>query len=161
MKIQIIFDCLKTIQYDHSIFHESGDFQIITYEQSAVIPYRFKDEKPEILAITNISGKRWIFPKGLVEPELTPAESAAMEAMEEAGIKGEIHPEPVGNYQYEKWGGVCKVEVYLMKVTEIHDEWQEMKRRKRKWMSPKKIMKKIDKRIHREMLDKAMEKIIF
>jgi 8-oxo-dGTP pyrophosphatase MutT (NUDIX family) len=35
-------------------------------------------------------GGRWIFPKGGVEPGLTPAQSAALEAFEEAGVHGRM-----------------------------------------------------------------------
>ncbi|WP_371514877.1 NUDIX domain-containing protein [Brevundimonas denitrificans] len=33
---------------------------------------------------------RWIFPKGMVEDDMTPARSAAKEAWEEAGVRGDI-----------------------------------------------------------------------
>ena len=109
----------------------------------------------EILIITNSSGSRWIFPKGLVEPDMTPLQSAEMEAFEEAGIRGETHPEPVGKYQYRKWGGTCIVELYVMKVTEILEEWPEMEKRERQWVSPEKMLSVMDERIPRDLLNKV------
>ena len=76
----------------------------VLFEQSGVIPYRRREELVEALLITSSDGRRWGIPKGVVEPNLTSAESAAKEAFEEAGIRGRIHPESIGTYSYEKWG---------------------------------------------------------
>jgi 8-oxo-dGTP pyrophosphatase MutT (NUDIX family) len=43
-------------------------------------------------------GGRWIFPKGGVEPGLTRAQSAALEAFEEAGVHGRIEAIPFARY---------------------------------------------------------------
>jgi ADP-ribose pyrophosphatase YjhB (NUDIX family) len=43
-------------------------------------------------------GGRWIFPKGGVEPGLTAAQSAALEAFEEAGVHGRMEAIPFGRY---------------------------------------------------------------
>lgn len=105
------------------------------YRQSGVIPYRVEKDKIEVLLITSRRGKRWIIPKGIVEPGMSPAESAAKEALEEAGVEGEISAASSGEYEYPKWEGICKVEVYLLKVITIHPEWPEKYFRERRWMS--------------------------
>ena len=81
----------------------------IDYEQSGVVPYRWLEGRLEVLLITSLRRGRWIIPKGIVEPDMTPAESAAMEAFEEAGVKGRVGTEPIGEYTVNKWGGVCGV----------------------------------------------------
>ena len=54
------------------------------------------------------------------------------------GALGEVDPSPLGQYQYEKWGGVCTVDVFPMRVTELaEDEHWEERHRERKWVSPK------------------------
>lgn len=106
------------------------------YDQSAVIPYRLKAGEPEILLITSRKRKRWVVPKGVIEPFLSPAESAAQEAWEEAGLVGRVSAEPVGNYRYQKWGGICTVQVFLMEVETVLEEWPEANLRQRRWMSP-------------------------
>ena len=111
-----------------------------TYQQSAVVPYRQTAKGIEILLITNRSGKRWIVPKGLVEPDMTPAESAANEAYEEAGAQGQVHGTPLGTYTYAKWGGTCVVEVFAMRVEILLDEWLEDHFRLRKWVSLKEAL---------------------
>jgi 8-oxo-dGTP pyrophosphatase MutT (NUDIX family) len=51
-----------------------------TFEQSGVIPYRRAITGWEFLLITSRNARRWLIPKGLVEPDLTPVESAIKEA---------------------------------------------------------------------------------
>jgi 8-oxo-dGTP pyrophosphatase MutT (NUDIX family) len=47
-------------------------------------------------------GGRWIFPKGGVEAGLTQAQSAALEAFEEAGVHGRIEEMPFARYRLAK-----------------------------------------------------------
>jgi len=88
----------------------------------------------EVLLITSSDGDRWGVPKGLVEPDMTPAESAANEAWEEAGVRGRVSRAAVGRFEYSKWGGKCDVEVFTMHVEEVLDEWPESAVRRRKWL---------------------------
>ena len=64
----------------------------IKFNYSGVIPFRYLDGTLQILLITTKSGKKWITPKGNIEKNMTPQQSALKEAEEEAGIKGEILP---------------------------------------------------------------------
>lgn len=103
-----------------------------------------RDGKLKILLITSSSGKRWIIPKGIVDPDLTPEESAAREAYEEAGVKGTVIPGSIGKYHYKKWGGTCTIEVFLLKVEKEFSAWPESSLRTRRWVSPKKAAKLLD-----------------
>ena len=60
------------------------------YRQSAALPYRQGNKGLEVLLISTRKGGRWIVPKGIVEPGLTPRDSARKEAAEEAGIEGQM-----------------------------------------------------------------------
>lgn len=104
------------------------------FVQSAVIPYRERDGKVEILLITSRKRRRWVIPKGVKEPELSAQVSAAQEALEEAGIEGGVSKRPIGYYEYEKWGGTCRVEVFTMVVEKVHEQWLE-NYRGREWAS--------------------------
>jgi 8-oxo-dGTP pyrophosphatase MutT (NUDIX family) len=57
--------------------------------QVAAVCYRAGKSGIEFLLVQTRSG-RWIFPKGGVEPGLSHAQSAALEAFEEAGVHGRI-----------------------------------------------------------------------
>ncbi len=105
------------------------------YNQSAVIPYRREGGRLEVLLITSRKRKRWIVPKGIVDLGKTASESAVNEAYEEAGVRGQISAAPVGEYSYHKWGGTCMVQVFLLEVEEILEEWPEKQSRQRKWMT--------------------------
>ncbi len=109
------------------------------FKQSGVIPVY----KGKVVVITARGSKRWIIPKGSIEWELSAQESAAKEALEEAGIKGEVLPDEIGTYTYEKLGGSYKVRLYYMEVTKLKDNWDEKHFRKRKLLTPKQAIKKV------------------
>ncbi|NIA20006.1 MAG: NUDIX domain-containing protein [Xanthomonadaceae bacterium] len=110
------------------------------FSQSAILPYRWKDDQLEILLITNHRGKHYVIPKGVIEPTMTAVDSAAKEAFEEAGIRGVPATKSLGEYKYKKWGGRCRVQVYPMEVREVLKKWPEQKERSRKWVSTEKAI---------------------
>jgi phosphohistidine phosphatase len=122
------------------------------YPQSAIIPYRKNKGEIQILLITTRSGKKWTIPKGLIESHLTAAESARLEGHEEAGIEGELHPDSIGHYRYEKWNGICVVEVFPMRVTRLLDQWPESFMRIRRWVSLENIRQYIDSPILQKLI---------
>jgi histidinol-phosphate phosphatase family protein len=129
------------------------------FPQSAVVPFRRDADALEVLLITNNRGRRWVLPKGLVEEHLSPAESAAAEAYEEAGIEGAVLPEPLGVYRYRKWGGVCSVEVFPMAVERECEDWPEAGLRQRCWFSLGEARRILDSRVPRRLLDVFMERL--
>lgn len=93
----------------------------------------------EVLLITSLNSKRWILPKGWPEPELGPADNAAREAFEEAGVMGKIGAKPISRYHYLKekkdGGGIpCSVEVFALEVTKQLDDWPEKNSRELAWL---------------------------
>lgn len=105
------------------------------YRQSGVIPYRWQQEELQVLLITNRRNRRWVIPKGIVEQGMSPAASAVNEAWEEAGLRGRLYPQAAGSFSYSKWGGECRVEVFLLQVEEQAEEWPEAVVRRREWLS--------------------------
>jgi 8-oxo-dGTP pyrophosphatase MutT (NUDIX family) len=108
--------------------------------QAAALPVR----NGKVCLVTSSNGKRWVIPKGLIEPGQTAGETALQEAWEEAGLVGLLDPEPVGSYVYEKWCGTCHVIVYLMQVTEVANNWPENDLRQRTWLSAAGALERID-----------------
>lgn len=107
-----------------------------TVRQSGVIPYRRREHGIEVLLITSSGTGRWQFPKGMLEPGLSPRESAEQEAFEEAGATGIAHDEPISSYTYWKQGVLrCKVTLFAMPVQHLlsKKEWEESHFRKRRW----------------------------
>lgn len=66
-------------------------------QQVAAVCYRIRKRGVELLLVQTRGG-RWIFPKGGLEPGLTPAQSAALEAFEEAGVHGRMEETPFARY---------------------------------------------------------------
>ncbi|MBF0428773.1 MAG: NUDIX hydrolase [Magnetococcales bacterium] len=121
------------------------------YNQSAVIPVRGSGEALRILMISSRTSKRWVIPKGIVEPDLSPQASAAKEALEEAGIEGTVMPDSIGTYEYEKWGGTCVAQVFVMRVEKVHDHWLESFR-ERVWLSVEEAAQRVKEEKLREIL---------
>jgi len=108
--------------------------------QFAALCYRMRKGQPEVLLVTSRRTKRWIIPKGWPQDGMNPAQSAAVEALEEAGVEGKLHRESLGLYSYTKHhisGRLlpCVAMVFPIKVKTIHERYREMKQRKRKWFS--------------------------
>lgn len=103
----------------------------------------------EVLLVKSSRG-RWIVPKGWPMIGYTDAETARIEAWEEAGLqKGKVSKAPVGGYVTEKRfddGQVapCHVSVYRIDVRAMTKTYPEAGLRKRKWMPLKKAVKKVD-----------------
>ena len=117
---------------------------IVLVEQSGVIPYRIMDGKIEVMLITSSGSKRWVIPKGLIDPNMTPEDSAAKEAWEEAGVLGQVFPDLMGTYEYYKSGCTWQVDVFLLQVETVMENWPEAYKRKRQWVSIPKAIKRVD-----------------
>jgi phosphohistidine phosphatase len=114
-------------------------------QQASVIPFRRSGDAVEFCLVTSISGRRWGFPKGIIEGNDTPQATALNEALEEAGLHGRIMGAPIGAYRYQKWGTDLDVVVYLMEVTKADSQWQEADLRERQWLSPDDALSRIDR----------------
>ncbi|HUF09179.1 MAG TPA: NUDIX hydrolase [Rhodothermales bacterium] len=121
------------------------------YRQSGVIPHRRRDGRIEILLVTSRNGRRWVIPKGIIEPHLSPRRSAEKEALEEAGIKGRVSRKSIGSYTYEKWSGTCHVEVFEMKVERVEAKWQEQVRTRR-WFAISDAASKVDQKKLKQLI---------
>jgi 8-oxo-dGTP pyrophosphatase MutT (NUDIX family) len=116
--------------------------------QFAALCYRIVRDKPEILLITSRGSGRWIAPKGWPMDGKTPAESAAQEAWEEAGVVGKAHNQCLGLYSYNKTMGQgvglpCVALVYPVLVKSLVTDFPEKGQRRRKWFSPKKAAARV------------------
>ena len=116
--------------------------------QFGALCYRISDGKIQVLLITSRRTQRWILPKGWPENGMTPGESAANEAMEEAGVTGKINARPLGVYYYEKTvengeNYPCIVTIYALKVKKKWVDYQEKSERRRKWFSQKGAAKRV------------------
>jgi len=70
-------------------------------EQVAAVCYRIRRSSIEFLLVQTRGG-RWTFPKGGIEPGLTHAQAAALEAFEEAGVHGRMEESSFTHYTRRK-----------------------------------------------------------
>src|SRR5215469_4464256 len=70
-------------------------------DQVAAVCYRLRNNHVEFLLVQTRGG-RWTFPKGNAEPGLTPAQAAALEAFEEAGVHGRMEEASFARYVRRK-----------------------------------------------------------
>lgn len=106
--------------------------------QYGALPYRLSDGVLEVLLITTRNSRRWILPKGWPIAGVARHVSAAREAMEEAGVGGEIGSDTIGSFRHFKQlknGHVvpCRVDVYPLKVTQERKRWAEKDARELRW----------------------------
>lgn len=111
--------------------------------QVAALCTRQKGGKTQVLMIRSLDTGRWILPKGWPMAGRTLAGAALQEAWEEAGVKGTVAENPIGDYAYDKIAGngqakPCRVSVYMVAVDKLADAFPEADKRKRKWMAPSK-----------------------
>jgi len=107
--------------------------------QYAALPYRNGAGGLEILLITSRGTGRWIIPKGWPIAGLTSSQSAAREALEEAGVTGRVSSESIGVYRYDKrladdTERDCNVEVFALEVVDELASWPEQHQRRREWL---------------------------
>lgn len=94
----------------------------------------------EILLVTSRDTGRWVTPKGGRMPGLTDAQAAAQEALEEAGVEGEVQEAPIGAFRYLKRlkrraPRPTQVSVFALRVDRELSDWKEAAQRTRRWFS--------------------------
>jgi 8-oxo-dGTP pyrophosphatase MutT (NUDIX family) len=117
--------------------------------QYGAIPHRREAGETRILLVTSRETKRWVIPRGNPIRGLSPAQAAAQEAFEEAGVTGAMVAEPIGRYNYGKRrrdGSVvpAEVEVYALEVEVEREEWPERHQRERRWFAPEEAAAAVD-----------------
>ena len=108
--------------------------------QYGALPFRM-DPQLEILLLTSRETRRWVIPKGWPMKGLKPRQSAAREALEEAGVTGKTGNKALGSYSYMKLlksGRTvpCMVKVFALQVREQLETWREQDQRELQWFTP-------------------------
>jgi NTP pyrophosphohydrolases including oxidative damage repair enzymes len=117
--------------------------------QTGALPWRLGPKKRiEVLLVTGRRSRRWTIPKGWPMTGKSLAEAAAVEAFEEAGVKGKIQEEPLGAFNYTKqsfpFGSLeVRILVHELSVERELDKWPELGQRRRKWFSAEEAAEKV------------------
>lgn len=117
------------------------------------IPYRLVQNfdgcncNPEkeflVLMISSPGRDDLVFPKGGWEDDETIDEAALREAFEEAGVRGILSENPLGDWKFRSKStqkscsleGGCRGYMFALEVTEELDSWPEQANHDRKWLT--------------------------
>jgi 8-oxo-dGTP pyrophosphatase MutT (NUDIX family) len=111
------------------------------------------------MLLTSRETHRRVIPKGWPMKGRKPAEAAAQEAYEEAGLIGQIvGKRPIGNYHYPKRltkGEVlCWVRVFLFRVEQQLDDWPEKSQREARWFDAEEAVDLVEEGGLAEIIDR-------
>ncbi len=119
-------------------------------QQYGAVCFRYRSDgaKIEVLIVTSRDSGRWIIPKGWPMQRKKPHEAAAIEAWEEAGVRGKVRKKAIGRYTYLKIlddGDVvpCIVDLFQIEVTEVRDDFKERGERTLAWVSPDEAARRV------------------
>lgn len=127
---------------------DQKDFDCAPRDQVAALCHREQHGETEVLLITSRDTGRWIVPKGWCMNGKTDAEAAAIEAWEEAGVKGEVSQDPLGSFTYVKGMDdgddvLCRADVYAIEVDHLAKNFPESDERRRRWLPVEKAADRI------------------
>lgn len=109
--------------------------------QFGALCWRVRKGKLQFCLITTRRTGRWVIPKGWPVDNETPARSAEIEALEEAGVSGRIDDHSMGIFTYLKeLDGddlPCVVAVFSLRVRVTAKVWKEKDQRSRRWVTRK------------------------
>ncbi|CAK8561107.1 unnamed protein product [Lathyrus sativus] len=129
----------------HQQRYEDG-FRLV----AGCVPFRYKsceddsssEKIVEVLLINSPSGPGLLFPKGGWENDETVEEAAVREAIEEAGVRGDLM-DCLGCYEFRSKThqdefspeGLCKAAMFSLFVKEELELWPEQNTRNRSWLT--------------------------
>ena len=111
------------------------------HQQYGVLPWRVdRQGDMRVMLITDRNQQNWGVPKGWPVEGRVPFMSAALDAFEEAGIIGDIDPQPLTDYGYasKATDGTSlarRVTLFAMRVRGTLLHWKEHGQRQRRWFS--------------------------
>jgi len=129
--------------------------------QAGAIPY-YCGADGQLMTVLVTARRRdpfWLFPKGHIEPEATPVEAAAIEAYEEAGLRGQVRKKAVGSYTFTKLRRIYRVKLYPMKVKKVLKKWPEAKCRTRHLIPFEEAMARLEDPVMRRLARKLYDKL--
>lgn len=123
------YETVSRIRYDDTVAWKKDRMFNYTPQAAAIVV-----KGGNICIVSTSGGKGWVVPKGHLRRGIGLHETAAIEAWEEAGVKGKVIPEPVGEFTYKKKGESFHVTAFELKVSEISANWPEQDKRRRRWI---------------------------
>jgi 8-oxo-dGTP pyrophosphatase MutT (NUDIX family) len=134
--------------HGETLFLDFGGYSM-KFKQFAALPYRMRDDDLEILLITTRKKRRWSVPKGWPVKDSTPQQTAAVEAYEEAGVRGAVGVKQIGQFRKrrlkKKQPVLCDVQIFPLEVKRQQGNWPEKQERSRIWVAPREAARLVKK----------------
>jgi len=132
--------------------------------QYAALPWRIQDG-PEILLASSRDSRRWVIPKGWPMKGRKAHMTAALEALQEAGLLGKIAKKKLGSFRYDKRlnsGGavLCSVDVFALRVLRQRKNWPEKDQRVTQWFPLAEAANLVEEPGLSEMIRSFEEKLV-
>jgi adenylate cyclase len=124
------------------------------------IPFAKINGELQLVIVSTKAGTRWIFPKGSPEPDTTPENTALAEAIEEAGVEGDLIGFAIPAWFWRDWQ-CYRIEYWPMEVHMIRTKWEEDSFRKRKLCSQEEAHELLENASMSRALRMASERINF
>lgn len=112
--------------------------------QAGTVPVRVGGGGLQVCLITSRGTGQWGFPKGNIDAGENARSTALQETWEEAGVRGELVAELPG-YTYSKHGRLHVVTMYVLRASDVADEWPEQHQRRRRWVVAREAARRIDR----------------
>ncbi|MFQ5762180.1 MAG: NUDIX hydrolase [Candidatus Bathyarchaeia archaeon] len=128
---------------------------------SGGIVFRFQNGRPMVTLVSRLGGRVWCLPKGLVEKNETPEETAVRETKEETGLDGRLL-EKIGEIQYwyyarEDRARIFKtVHFYLLQFQGGNEEFHDSEVDQVRWYPVEEASQKLTYKNERDIMGKAI-----
>lgn len=125
---------------------------MVKLDRIGVVPYLYNKGKLRFVLVNSRDGDRWVLPKGKPEPDLGRRELAALEAWEEAGIRGRWERKSRVDVRLQQGGRKLRLRLYPMLVEHLASRWPEHRERERRVVGYR--------RARRLLCDRGMERAV-
>ncbi|KAL6652811.1 hypothetical protein ACP70R_011736 [Stipagrostis hirtigluma subsp. patula] len=143
-----------------------GEYRLV----AGCVPYRVgADGRLEVLMVSTPNRDDLVFPKGGWEDDEDVYEAACREALEEAGVRGDINRTALGVWVLRSKSrqqadgdsprGACKGYIFALEVAEELGQWPEQDTHGRQWVSPEEAYRLCRYEWMREALSALLDRL--
>jgi 8-oxo-dGTP pyrophosphatase MutT (NUDIX family) len=126
-------------------------------EQAGAVVYRRDGAALRILLVrARKNAAEWIFPKGHIEEDESPADAAVREAEEEAGVTGHVVAALFPALTFSQGERTVRVQYFLV---EFSGEVKSKERREHIWLPPPEALVRLSHSSSQSLLEGALEKV--
>ena len=128
-------------------------------QKIVVLPTLKIEDSLHVVIVTSRADGEWILPKGNFETDLTNDEVAALEAWEEAGLRGLVKRSSETQIDLEIRKEPTRLTCLRMRVDEIADSWPEDHQRERRIVRVRKAHDLLRKSGFSKILDEMLPEV--